>query len=321
MIDGGIDMNKTLGAPNNQPAANASASQAQQAQPTPKQTYACPDGTVVTDLANCPKPTKTYSCPDGSVVTDLSSCPKCPASCDDNNTCTADSCGLATNYTCKHDSINNTPCGNNGVCVNSICKESETNTSNTIGEMTQTANETVCVLNDGICEQAACNIEASNCINACGADYDCKTSCRLNFTDSADCITKCDAYVKDNVCPTNCNGLTDIDCPLYGASDVGTSKDGKITLQILSVFCSTHVLTYKVCNIGQDPLDISNEMFEYCQYNDVNCYFNTEAYYSKVASGYCYTRTISIDPCTSAGRFAFDPGYPAGLVAFKVQSS
>ncbi len=48
--------------------------------PQPKQTYLCPDGSIVTQISDCPKAIQTYSCPDGSVVTDMSSCPKqtCP---------------------------------------------------------------------------------------------------------------------------------------------------------------------------------------------------------------------------------------------------
>jgi len=42
----------------------------------PKQTYACPDGSIVAQISDCPKAIQTYSCPDGSNVTDLSSYPK-----------------------------------------------------------------------------------------------------------------------------------------------------------------------------------------------------------------------------------------------------
>ena len=60
------------GSGNSQPATQPQA-------PTP--TYACPDGTIVTSISDCPKssppaPAKTYACPDGTVVTVLTDCPK-----------------------------------------------------------------------------------------------------------------------------------------------------------------------------------------------------------------------------------------------------
>ncbi|VVB58371.1 Uncharacterised protein [Candidatus Anstonella stagnisolia] len=51
------------GSPNSPPAANAPAQKAQPPQaPAPQQTYACPDGTVVVNLSNCPK----MKCSDGT---------------------------------------------------------------------------------------------------------------------------------------------------------------------------------------------------------------------------------------------------------------
>ena len=48
------------------------------------------------------QPTETYECPDKSIVTDLSKCPKCPKSCDDNNSCTIDTCDKNTGYRCRN---------------------------------------------------------------------------------------------------------------------------------------------------------------------------------------------------------------------------
>lgn len=106
--------------PNNPPAANNSIPQTQSpsqaaAQPAPTQTYACPDGTVVTDLSKCQK----QKCPDGTeygrcsstkpkfctttgeLTVDFSKC-GCPASCDDGQANTIDTCDVNTNYECQH---------------------------------------------------------------------------------------------------------------------------------------------------------------------------------------------------------------------------
>ena len=52
--------------------------------------------------------------------------PGCPASCDDSNTCTNDTCSSATNFKCVHSSIS--PCCGNGVCdpsedLNNLCPQ------------------------------------------------------------------------------------------------------------------------------------------------------------------------------------------------------
>ncbi|MCX6777409.1 MAG: hypothetical protein NT157_00815, partial [Candidatus Micrarchaeota archaeon] len=48
---------------------------------------------------------ETFACPDGTNVTDLSLCPEfpvCPTTCDDNNSCTYDYCGTQTQHQCFH---------------------------------------------------------------------------------------------------------------------------------------------------------------------------------------------------------------------------
>jgi len=50
----------------------------------------------------------------------------CPASCDDSNACTNDSCSINTNFQCKHDFVY--PCCGNNVCdhnedINNICPQ------------------------------------------------------------------------------------------------------------------------------------------------------------------------------------------------------
>ena len=320
------------------------------------------ESTPVQQAPQPPPPTsiKTYECPNGDVVTSLSSCPKCPASCDDNNSCTFDACNSTTKFVCIHTDTDNASCGENKICENGICKERtltvpmnttvETNASNITGEME-------CVPNDSICEES-CSADIDSCLKSCDAEQmrclkncswstifepkgtcdkcvytGCDVGCKQKFDDSGDCkYAKCDILKKDGFCPSNCSALTDLDCPLYNVGQPGKSRDGNITLRVLIFSCrrsqprpttgidSNLVVNYKVCYNGTGSLILDNSMFLYCQYNDVNCKWDPYATYQAIENGTCLTNDAYFDRCSPAGRFVFDPGHLNRTVVFKVQS-
>ena len=223
---------------------------------------------------------QTYACPDGLIVTNLSDCPRCPASCDDNNSCTSDFCNLTTNFTCEHIELNDTRCGVNGICDNGVCKESVSN-----GTAPSDSNETVlnesqapCVLNDSICEPS-CKTDMAKCLEPCMyhsnvgsgiSSVACqKSGCLQKFDDSADCITQCDAHTEDNVCPKNCSAVTDIDCPVYNSEEYVYSKDGAIKM-FATTRCMSNGYTavqLKIWNMGKTDLSIKNTDFVFYSYD------------------------------------------------------
>jgi hypothetical protein len=98
---------------------------------------------------------------------------KCP-SCNDNNSCTKDSCSKETSYECRHEAV--IPC-----CGNGKCEEGE--------------NRSVCPQD---CQKPECNLTCETCevIN--------------NEACSCENITQC---VSDSCCPSGCDYASDNDCP------------------------------------------------------------------------------------------------------------
>jgi hypothetical protein len=76
---------------------------------SPIETFACSDGSVVTDMSACPNSKPSYHCPDGSVVSNISSCPT--LRCTDGTRYSE--CSLTKPNYCKNgDIIENSPlCG------------------------------------------------------------------------------------------------------------------------------------------------------------------------------------------------------------------
>ena len=210
-----------ISAPNNSPAANAPTQQGQ----TPTQTYACPDGSIVTDLAECPRsqapvqqsqptPTqaRTYSCQDGKIVTNLAECPKCPTLCDDNNPCTKDTCGLDTNYKCKNEILSGSQAGCSGNLDN--CME-------------QTCSVGVCTTQKQspypkCVADSDCNDNKPNTVDKCNAAGTCHATCSNNA------VTSCTNG--DGICPSNCDVFSDSDCNAFTPGTTVENSKFKMTI-------------------------------------------------------------------------------------------
>lgn len=154
---------------------------------------------------------------------------KCP-SCNDNNSCTKDSCSKETDYECRHEAI--APCCGNGKCEEGEswstclqdCQKPECNLScGACGvlnnETCSCGNITQCV-SDGCCPSGCDYTTDSDCPNPnlCEADSDCDDSdpCTQDVCSgqpkncSSSPITKC---IPDECCPEGCAYPEDLDCP------------------------------------------------------------------------------------------------------------
>lgn len=290
-----------------------------------------------------PAPTKTYKCPNGDVVANLSVCSICPPSCDDNNYCTIDFCNSKTNYKCNHTVVDDLDCGAGGTCKNGVCKENEpnlalintsfpSNASN--GTVLQDrSNETelnesqvMCILNDSMCE-SSCKTKLSICLQTCGCqDFcegstwdtlpvcvqkcskpDCPHDCVQKFDDSADCITKCDRWVKDGVCPSNCSARTDLDCPVYESRAYAYSKNKKIMLYASGTCLGSDTkVGYTLYNLGYSDLTISNANFNFFFENYENRHVSTKTFLSALPLGKHLEGELDFSGCPPDGRFVFD---------------
>ncbi len=201
-----------------------------------------------------PPPIKTYSCPDGTIVTSLADCPKCPSSCDDNNPCTNDECGQATGFKCVQTNLDGPQLGCSGTasfCKQNICAN---------GECVLQA-ETPCCGNGIIESGEACgncpaDVQCSNGTLCCG-DGCKKPACTSNkdcddesasTTDTCSSPGTCDAVCLhsaivacksgDGVCPSGCNYLFDTDCTKY-------VQNSEVKLDIATVLTVDYVSHYR----------------------------------------------------------------------------
>jgi len=177
--------------PNNQPAANNSAPQVQ---PVPKQTYTCPDGTVVTSLSDCPK---------------------CPSSCNDQNPCTRDYCDNTTNLKCAHEKLtgNQTGCtGMTSTCMQNMCYDGTCKTEKQT-PFPQCNSD------------AGCN-DSNNLTNdKCMDVGNCNATCV--YLETTECKNK------DGVCPKGCNVLNDDDCAVKIVGQ-GITIDDNVEIRLMA---------------------------------------------------------------------------------------
>ena len=162
--------------PTTQPAASNPAPQVQTPQPAAKQTYACPDGTVVTSLSDCPK---------------------CPSSCDDNNPCTKDTCDQTTAFKCKSEKLDGPQIACSGELENCMEKTCSAGVCSTQKQATQPN----CKVD------ADCNDNNKLTTDVCSNPGTCGAACVHNE------IKACKNG--DGICPTGCGPLLDNDCPTY----------------------------------------------------------------------------------------------------------
>ena len=274
--------------------------------------------------------------PGQGATASISSAPEktCPASCDDLNPCTKDSCSKQTDYRCVHGKLEGQfgNCSGFGrdcsilACSAGKCIEE--------GNPAQCTNDSGCDDSDNstkdVCELVGnCDASCSHApITGCGGDDSfCPAGCGpANDSDcgAATAESGCNINVKDRACPQQCSGLNDADCPLYRIGENGYSKDNQTYALVSLARCDggTLELRYKVYNVGEYTLAISNENIYFCQYNNVNCRMNANTFYDEVPPGYSYERVVYFDRCSSEGRFAINPtGYPGDEIPFKVEAT
>ncbi len=175
--------------------------------------YICDDGTIVDDLKDCPKP-QNYTCPDGTIVPNPRLCPVLQClPCDDNNPCTRDYCGAATDYACAHEKLT----GQQPNCTGSVsaCKYNTCIDGECV--LNATAN---CCGNDK-CEPAA-GENCSTCFKDCGAcpynpyEYPALKATPTNPLELSPAIYDCDSYP---ITISVYNPLTDYNLLILGESD------------------------------------------------------------------------------------------------------
>jgi hypothetical protein len=138
----------------------------------------------------------------------------CPvaADCDDNNPCTSDvvsGSAAQCSARCTHEFI--TVCGRADQCCQAGCTAaSDPDCSATCGnglvEPGETCDRTIAQGSPGACPTSCPSIDKCNPITLIGDASVCTAKCVTNK------ITTCSSG--DGCCPTGCNTLTDLDCPL-----------------------------------------------------------------------------------------------------------
>jgi len=312
--------------------------------------------------------TQTYICPDGNNVSNLADCNKCQVSCNDGNPCTKDFCGEETDYTCKHENLDgehagcyggtevckssicslgeciqkeespccgnsicedgedcstcnkDCGCGENEACVFGVCKVSECITDSDCDDGNTTTNDS-CVRNETgtSCQHTKINQcmadgicekvcpKKLECVIKCGVDRSCQIGCN-KYTDP-DCIP-CDLTLNDSFCPDNCTALTDINCQVFSTLNggYGESKDGKIKMSVSSS-CSSGVtkIKYNIYNAGETDIYVSTDMLAYFYRSNSKSLRNTSAFYYKIIPGYEYSSIYSIFGVYEDGRFVYYP--------------
>lgn len=201
------------------------------------------------------EPIQTFSCPDGSIVTNLSDCPKCPPSCDDKNPCTLDTCDINTGYKCYNQKISGPTVGCSGnlpeckenICSDGVCIEQDKSPccGNNIVEEGETCSNCP---DDIICESSTICC-SDTCIKPiCIEDLDCEDKNMLT-------IDKC---LEPNTCNAKCSNLVgqcedgtnymecSINTPLY------CTNLGRLILKASECGCSNYTSPYVVVVAGDE---------------------------------------------------------------------
>jgi len=171
---------------------------------------------------------------------------QCPASCDDDNPCTADSCSARTGFQCSHDPLDDQypGCtGDTGTCMAHSCVD---------GVCSIVPVKPCC--GNGVCEQGeACDCPDCTCIvgrvcceractiPACSADLDCvdADACTFNVCDNpGTCAAACAHPAKacangDGCCAAGCDYLSDNDCPAYSKGQAASGDNLSLSVDAL----------------------------------------------------------------------------------------
>jgi len=176
--------------------------------------------------------------------------PQCPADCDDSNPCTLDYCDASTSYQCAHTELDGDQPGCSGeagecqvnTCVSGTCLPQDVvpccgNGVCETGEGCTSCSDDCGCLGGMLCCTDVCMYPECSEDADCGASGACMNYyCSEPGTCDAECVEEeKDCLPHDGCCPSQCDFLTDSDCPAYSLNQwINVSEGLSVQLSYFS---------------------------------------------------------------------------------------